>query len=120
MRGMRSLTAAVEKYRIRLRSEQQMSRDLQPRIDLHICVRSQLSSTFDIMFAAIDPAGKTGRGSGGRGGRERASLLLHDRAFVVFAIIAVLDSGPSLPRSVSLNCISMEFLGDAPINLLSG
>jgi len=119
MRGMRSLTAAVEKYRIRLRSEQQMSRDLQPRIDLHICLRSQLSSTFDIMFAAIDPAGKAGRGDGGRGG-ERASLLLHDRAFVVFAIIAVLDSGPSLPRSVSLNCISMEFLGDAPINLLSG
>lgn len=56
------------------------------------------------MFGTIDPVGR--------------GTLLYDRAFVVFAIIAFLDSPPY--RSISLNYISMEFLGHAPINLLSG
>jgi len=55
MRGMR-LISLMEKYRVPLCSEQQ----IRSRIDPHTCVRSQLSPTFDIMFAAIDPAGREG------------------------------------------------------------
>jgi len=51
--------------------------------NLHIYVHSQLNSIFDIMSGTIDPVGR--------------DTLFNDRAFVVFAIITLLDSPPTVP-----------------------